>query len=990
MNTPRLALLALISLCASFAPLPSRAADLTWDRTQNGDAWQGVNFTDENGVARTYYFRIDDTGEHPALYVLKSKADPLVKNSTALEAQPSAYTLNKSVTGWVFKDTSYAVTRAGTSLNLTPKLGDTWGMATWRNSPSAKYVELPQRGTTVKRRVRVDEYEPEKFTVVVGPPLGTGENLDPTPMSNYKENVPATAWANFYFDAPPSGRNSYSYKLAQSRYGELRRRVYPFEVIYDPKSCFVSQEGCNDAESADIAAAADEAAAGNLRTVDRLTKAGHERIKARVSTLRTALDTGAEDSFGPEETELLQKLLANYGQTKAFDAELNAARSKPEDLKKFVAKWRGYLKGEVDAYLKDPNLAKSEMPDRNALRKAQADRMQAAVAQKVVAPAPPPKKEGGTPPGPVTTPVKPPFDFVGGNLNGAFGGLDSSIGKPTPAKEWYTFTVTGGPGGGGKAYCRLGTIPKDYMSWVKAAAMVNRPFECVLLKPPVPKAVAGKLEAELLSVGSASFATPIPAAVGEIKMTFIAVPWATMTLSAGAPMRDATTFLPKWGKADAPKTDAPVPADAAAGLPATLLSKEELAWLVKTDASEYNDKLAAANKLEADKKGPAIAALVKEYRGKIAKNLEPDTTYAAAAGKADATTGQINAALPKERYGAPGGEIVGLTGPKTAVQLTKEEYDKLTPEKKAAYEKARLGHDGTGGDMKNPKFSENNYDPILLHAATMAARGPAPTTGKPAGKPDGKPDAKPDGKPEGKPEDALAPLTDAEIAMLTPAEKTKYEGQRTAANATPPNASAKKGLADLSKQYRDRIKSENRSAYPPELEGKTDITEKQFDDMQEWQKRRFCANRPVAVGTYANDQRAAGLKGGTDKTLGLADTQKGQGDTGPKTSTNQSAGTPNPWDAKCKDHRDNPPDISGARQNISGSVPDPGKDAEIKEEKPKPWVTAPLLIRGAQGALVGLLLGSLFGPIGLIAGPLIGAALFYGVSKYMTDKESDK
>lgn len=59
-----------------------------------------------------------------------------------------------------------------------------------------------------------------------------------------------------------------------------------------------------------------------------------------------------------------------------------------------------------------------------------------------------------------------------------------------------------------------------------------------------------------------------------------------------------------------------------------------------------------------------------------------------------------------------------------------------------------------------------------------------------------------------------------------------------------------------------------------------------------------------------------------------------------------------------------------------------GEDKEIQPPKPNTWITKPLIQRAFCGALIGLLIGSLFGPIGLIAGPLIGAALFYGMAKY--------
>lgn len=93
--------------------------------------------------------------------------------------------------------------------------------------------------------------------------------------------------------------------------------------------------------------------------------------------------------------------------------------------------------------------------------------------------------------------------------------------------------------------------------------------------------------------------------------------------------------------------------------------------------------------------------------------------------------------------------------------------------------------------------------------------------------------------------------------------------------------------------------------------------------------------------------------------------------------------------------RRTPEQIAAAEQKRSGkprpaavAAPVPGADAEIKEEKKDPWISWPLAIRAIQGGIVGLLIGSLFGPVGLVAGPLIGAALFYGVSKYMSWKAS--
>ena len=63
-----------------------------------------------------------------------------------------------------------------------------------------------------------------------------------------------------------------------------------------------------------------------------------------------------------------------------------------------------------------------------------------------------------------------------------------------------------------------------------------------------------------------------------------------------------------------------------------------------------------------------------------------------------------------------------------------------------------------------------------------------------------------------------------------------------------------------------------------------------------------------------------------------------------------------------------------------------GPDAEFKEPPPSKWFTAPLVYTGVKGALIGLLIGSLFFPAGLILGPLVGAVLFYGLQKHANDK----
>ena len=98
-----------------------------------------------------------------------------------------------------------------------------------------------------------------------------------------------------------------------------------------------------------------------------------------------------------------------------------------------------------------------------------------------------------------------------------------------------------------------------------------------------------------------------------------------------------------------------------------------------------------------------------------------------------------------------------------------------------------------------------------------------------------------------------------------------------------------------------------------------------------------------------------------------------------------------------------PPEIAGEINPIEpqpkeeGSVAKPiGEDLAAKEVESTPansWLMRSQIQTFAKGALVGLVIGSLLGPIGLIAGPLIGGLLIYGMAKYdavKADKASKK
>ena len=63
-----------------------------------------------------------------------------------------------------------------------------------------------------------------------------------------------------------------------------------------------------------------------------------------------------------------------------------------------------------------------------------------------------------------------------------------------------------------------------------------------------------------------------------------------------------------------------------------------------------------------------------------------------------------------------------------------------------------------------------------------------------------------------------------------------------------------------------------------------------------------------------------------------------------------------------------------------------GDDVEGKKKIKTEWLSIPLVQTAFCGALIGLLIGSLFGPIGLIAGPLLGAGLFYGLAVHAANK----
>ncbi|UPT75323.1 MAG: hypothetical protein M0D55_06415 [Elusimicrobiota bacterium] len=58
-----------------------------------------------------------------------------------------------------------------------------------------------------------------------------------------------------------------------------------------------------------------------------------------------------------------------------------------------------------------------------------------------------------------------------------------------------------------------------------------------------------------------------------------------------------------------------------------------------------------------------------------------------------------------------------------------------------------------------------------------------------------------------------------------------------------------------------------------------------------------------------------------------------------------------------------------------------GPDKEIEPPKPNEWLKKDHIIMGVKGAMIGMLVGSLWGLTGLGIGILVGGLIGYGLSK---------
>lgn len=70
-----------------------------------------------------------------------------------------------------------------------------------------------------------------------------------------------------------------------------------------------------------------------------------------------------------------------------------------------------------------------------------------------------------------------------------------------------------------------------------------------------------------------------------------------------------------------------------------------------------------------------------------------------------------------------------------------------------------------------------------------------------------------------------------------------------------------------------------------------------------------------------------------------------------------------------------------ARAQATLKASTPGPDKEIEPPKPAEWSKSDHIIMGVKGAMIGLLVGSLWGFAGLGIGVLVGGLIGYGLSR---------
>lgn len=962
MNAPRLAVFV---LCAVLAPAFARAGE-SWDPVlENGSAWKAVSFTDENGQPRHYWFRANATGD-VKLYSLTYKPNDAVTGGAYYESVASAYSLKVGRTRPARGAGSpiYTITREGTSLSLPGTESGTLAASDWDRSHPPTYEDVTVRGTKQKRRT--NPMPQTGVQVLVAAPGDKAETLEATPMTNYTAGVGPQSWDDYYFvrepRAPGRGSNpDAAYAAAKGKFQAMHRRILPFEVIFNPDQCFVVPERCADAAKPEYKryiTAGEQAKMGNLLPTEQLATEAHADYVAKVTAFKATLANASETEFGREETLLLQRLLANTNSEPQFQSGLAAVRGKPDQMKLFVRKWRTYLIAEMNLYLVDAEKAGNKEVDFAKAKAGLLDRAKTNAAAPLSAPG------RNTPAG------ADPFTTV--------------LNKTTPVGQWYVFdAVPKGQnmlvtGGRKEVYCHMGTIGMSPIGFIGASA--GKPFECVTLKGPVPPVATGVLKATYDWHGSATF--DAAAAVTDARkatMTFrrAAPSIEELTLSNGRPMgmkfATATSFNPTSGPVTAAPTNAGTAVAPVVAATVALTDKEK-AWLTKDQKDPAKGNLAAGE--------PAAA------RAAIIVNLDKQgDAYKGAVAKADAKGEDIDKALQAAKpWGADNKAVVAESGPNADIQLTPEEWGKLDKNSDAykAYQQVNIRWRGNRAKGPNPdsrdekpEFKEAEYDGIALHNAVLKFR----QTAAPAGS-------------TPKPRDAK-PLTADERKLLSPDELAAYTTQEKFMSEANVNPATRQAFEEMTADLRAKTAARKTDA----AYDASKITKDNFDKLPDWQKRKYCQELPPSQASVTGDRRPGEMAAnGTDAKTTLIDLNGRTAPDANNAGTTAATTTGAAWtDAACAAYKG--PAGSGQqvgnRPNVTGTVPPAptqeekklGDDKEVPGKEKSKWLTQDLLTSGAKGAMVGLLVGSLFGPAGLIIGPLVGGALFYGLTKITTKDE---
>lgn len=433
------------------------------------------------------------------------------------------------------------------------------------------------------------------------------------------------------------------------------------------------------------------------------------------------------------------------------------------------------------------------------------------------------------------------------------------------------------------------------------------------------------------------------------------------------------------------------PPDAASPLE---LSAKEKQWLTKGQAADYEEALKVGKEVAVGpEKASAMKDLVDRTRKTVTENLQPNaaaiSAYTAAAAAKDATNAKIDATLPAEVWGGPNSAIVGPFGERLDIQLSKEEWTALAaPNLSAALKAYKDGRKGVDGNkdasaLSAGTYSPDHYDPIKLHLVTMAARAAVGTVAKPPVT------TPPVTTPPGGGTGAEVPqLTAAELELLTPAERQTYN--KLLQNFKDKQPGADKALALETERLRGLIASQNRAKNPYKVP-----TRESFANAPDWHKDIFCDPKIAGAAAAAADTAAAGVDNNPNARRGL-DNSAAAASGGTGGTTTAAGGLPDWAKGPCAMYlASKTPDTgNGGGRKIPGNGVDQDLASKMKPAEEdtvaNSWFMRTQLQTALQGGLIGLVIGSLFGPIGLIAGPLIGAGLLYGMQKYDAVKADNK